>query len=225
MKLGDLRKVFEAAAIIYGQAGDEAAAEALKEISGLSSGRDIMTVAAFTKLIPSRQVNGSEAPRNIQSESRSSALVSELRAILKNVEQLFTSAGAKTAAKDIQIFLDMLKSYSDLQVDKACTTIKYSLSQPAAKPTKRTKKPTTTAFDENTIHLHLAALRDAGTDEEAFYLAFKKLKASKVVKLAELAEIAHQFSLSVEPYKTKAAAHSDIEDAFVRQARFENKLR
>jgi HsdM N-terminal domain len=39
------------------------------------------------------------------------------------------------------------------------------------------------------------------------------------------AEIARQFSRSVTAYKTKAAAYSDIEKAFGRDARFENKLR
>ena len=153
--------------------------------------------------------------------------VSELRTILGTIQQLCASAGANTAAKDLQTFSDVLKLYSDMQVAKACADIKHHLSQPTAKPAKRGKAAgqSTTAPDQEAIQRHLTELRGAGTDQQAFELAFKKLKASKSVKLADLSEIARQFSLSVTAYKTKAAAYSEIEKAFVRQARFENKLR
>jgi hypothetical protein len=55
MKLGDLREIFRAAEGIYRQAGDEAAAEALKEVSSLCDGRESMTVAAFAKLVASQR--------------------------------------------------------------------------------------------------------------------------------------------------------------------------
>jgi hypothetical protein len=165
--------------------------------------------------------------RVFQGGNRSSIRVSELRTILANIQQLCASAGAKTAAKDLQAFSDMLKSYSDAQVDKACADIKDHLSRAAAKPAKRGKAAgqSSTTPDENAIKQHLNELQSAGTDQAAFELAFKKLKASKSVKLPDLSEIAHQFSLSVTVYKSKVAAYSDIEKAFVRQARFENKLR
>jgi hypothetical protein len=51
MKLGDLREIFKAAESIYREAGNEAAAQALKEISSLCNGRESMTVAAFAKLV------------------------------------------------------------------------------------------------------------------------------------------------------------------------------
>jgi hypothetical protein len=150
--------------------------------------------------------------------------VSELRAVLGKIQQLCVLAGAKTAAKELQSFSDTLKPYSDMHVAKACADIKHHLSQATARPAKRGKAVSATP-DQDAIQQHLAALRDAGTDQQAFDLAIKKLRASKSVKLADLAEIARQFSLSVTAYKSKAAAYSDIEKAFVRQARFENKLR
>jgi hypothetical protein len=51
MKLGDLRKIFEAAQHMYCESGNDAAAEALKEVSSLCDGRDSMTVGAFAKLV------------------------------------------------------------------------------------------------------------------------------------------------------------------------------
>jgi hypothetical protein len=54
MKLGELKKIFDATADIYRDAGNEAAAEALKEISSLCEGRDSTTVAAFVTLVAGR---------------------------------------------------------------------------------------------------------------------------------------------------------------------------
>ncbi len=153
--------------------------------------------------------------------------VNELRTILGNIQQLCASAGAKTAAKDLQTFSDILKPYSDMQVAQACADIKQHLSQATAKPANRCKAAgkSSTVPNQDAIQRHLTELRDASTDQQAFDLAFKKLKASKSAKLADVAEIARQFSLSVTAYKSKAVAYSDIEKAFVRQSRFENKLR
>ncbi len=147
--------------------------------------------------------------------------VSELRTILDNIQQLCALAGAKTAAKELQTFSDILKPYSDAPVDKACADIKHYLSQ--SKSAKRGSQ-SSGSLVQNAIQRHLTELRAAGIDEQAFDLAFKKLKASKSVKLADLSEIARQFSLTVTAYKSKHAAYSDIANAFVRQARFENKL-
>jgi len=153
--------------------------------------------------------------------------VAEVRAILGNIQRLCAAAGAKTAVKDLQAFSDVLKPYSDMQVDNACAEIKRCMSKAAERPAKRVKTParSSTSLDQDLIQQHLAELREAGTDQEEFELAFNKLKASKSLKSPDVAEIARQFSLSVTAYKSKAAAYSDIEKAFVRQARFDNKLR
>ena len=58
MKLGDLREIFKAAQVIYREAGNAAAAEALKEVSSLCDGRESMTVAAFSKLVTSHRAVG-----------------------------------------------------------------------------------------------------------------------------------------------------------------------
>jgi hypothetical protein len=162
-----------------------------------------------------------------QTGGRSSMTVSELLTVLGNVQHLCTAAGAKTAVKDLQAFSDMLKPYADMPVDKVCAEIKQNLSPPATKPAKRgsARAGASTSFNQDLIQQHLTELRNAGIDQQAFDLAFKKLKASKALKSPDIAEIARQFSLSVTAYKSKTGAYSDIEKAFIRQARFENKLR
>jgi hypothetical protein len=54
VKLGELKKIFEAAADIYRAAGNEAVAEALQEVSRVCEGRTSTTVAAFAKLVVDR---------------------------------------------------------------------------------------------------------------------------------------------------------------------------
>jgi hypothetical protein len=151
--------------------------------------------------------------------------VSELRTILGNLQKFCDSAGAKKASTDLQVFSDMLQPYGDVDVDNACASIKQRLV--AEKPAKRPKASSRTGaavLNESAIQLHLTELRTAGTDRNAFDVALKKLKASKSIKLPDLAEIARQLSRSETSYKSKAAALSDIEQAFVRQKRFENKV-
>jgi hypothetical protein len=162
-----------------------------------------------------------------QTASRSSITVAELRTVLGNIQQLYAAAGAKTAVKDLETFSDMLKPYADIPIDKVCAEIEQGLSQPAQKPAKRanTRTGLVSPLNQDLTQQHLIELRQAGIDQQAFDLAFKKLKASKSLKSPDIAEIARQFSLSVTAYKSKTAAYSDIEKAFIRQARLENKLR
>lgn len=54
MKLGELKKVFDAATDIYRDAGNETVAEALEEVSRLCESRTSTTVAAFAKLVADR---------------------------------------------------------------------------------------------------------------------------------------------------------------------------
>jgi hypothetical protein len=55
VKLGELKKVFDAAADVYRDAGNETAAKALQEVSRLCDGRESTTVAAFAKLVADRR--------------------------------------------------------------------------------------------------------------------------------------------------------------------------
>jgi hypothetical protein len=150
--------------------------------------------------------------------------VSELRTILGNLQKFCDSAGANKASTDLRVLSDLLKPYRDAEVDSACANIKQSLAAKPAKSGKGSGRKGAAVLNDSAIKLHLTELRNAGISRTAFDLALKKLKDSKSIKLPDLAEIARQFSLSVTSYKSKAAAHSDIEKAFVRHGRFENKV-
>lgn len=163
-----------------------------------------------------------------QSGSGAIATIADLRRALDHLQSLCIAAGAKGTAKDIEIFSDAIAPHDGKAVAACCSELKQALSRPVENPKakKKASGPKAVAADPGaSVQTHLAALRGAGGDQEQFNAAFVRLKADKSVKAGDAAEIAHQFALTVTKYKSKAAAFVDIEKAFVRQARFENKLR
>lgn len=154
--------------------------------------------------------------------------VAQLRAVLDGLHAFSVSAGAKAAATDLKIFSDMLRPYADSTVTAFCADISAKLSAASARLKGRKKaaapKPRAVASDAS-IAQYIAELRDAGTDRSSFDAVFGRLIADKSLKAADVGEIARQYANSVTKYKSMAAARDDISRAFVRQARFENKLR
>jgi hypothetical protein len=153
--------------------------------------------------------------------------IAELRLILDQLQQLYVSAGANGPAKDFKTFNDVLGPHAASPVDVFVKDLKDRLGRATEKSKGRRKAESGKSASENeeAIRHHVANLRHAGTDRSAFDQAFDLLKSDKSLKLPDLAEIARQYSESVTKYKSIRAAHDDVAKAFVRQARFENKLR
>lgn len=154
--------------------------------------------------------------------------VADLRAVLIHLQHVYTAGGAKGAAKDLQIIADVLRPHGEKYVSNFITDLNERLSRGKEK-SKAGRKSTslTRAFaapDESKIASHVALLQSAGTQQASFEEAFERLKADRTLNLTELAEIARRYSNSVTKYRSLAAAHKDISQAFVRRARFENKL-
>jgi hypothetical protein len=153
--------------------------------------------------------------------------VGQLRSVLDGLQQFAAAAGAKTAAADFKVFADMLEPFGSQGVSAFCDAMKTKLAAAAEKP-KTKKKPSAkpkAAASEATTRQYIAELQQAGTDRPSFEAVFGRLAADKSLKSADVGEIARQYANSVTKYKSIAAARDDIEKAFVRNARFENKLR
>jgi hypothetical protein len=154
--------------------------------------------------------------------------IGELRRVLDEVACLCLAAGAKATAKDLGILTAAIGAHAQMEVTAFCTEVRKRLSEPSAKP-KRSRKapgaPRIVALNEDAVQHHVFGLRGAGASRESFDTAFKALKTDKSLKAADVAEIARLYANSVTKYKSIKSAHADISKAFVRQARFENKLR
>ena len=148
--------------------------------------------------------------------------------VLDQLQQLYIAAGAKAPANDLKTFSDVLRLHANVAVDQFVLSVKQELVKAtSAKPSGRKKAPAAAkkaSPDTAAINEYVNQLRATGTDRLAFDQALANLKAAKTQSAAEVAEIARQYADTVTKYKSKAVAHSDISKAFVRQARFENKL-
>jgi hypothetical protein len=142
---------------------------------------------------------------------------------LNQLLQLYVAAGAAGPAKDIKSFIDVLKPHGDREVAAFVEEARSLLRQAVEKPKGRAKSPAKRPAGL-TIEEHAGALRVSGTDRNAFDAALDRLKADKSLKVDELIQIAGRYTGTTMAHKTKAAAYKDIAQAFIRNARFENKL-
>ena len=157
-----------------------------------------------------------------QSGAAGSGTVGELLVAFDHLAEFCTAVGAKASAKELALFAQALKPHSERTVAEFCTAVREGLSRLTQKPTARKKSPSSVkaaAANSELIGHHLAALRNAGADRHTFDLAMTNLKADKSLKSPDVAEVARQYGLTVTKYKSIAAAHADIEKAFIRQAR------
>lgn len=152
--------------------------------------------------------------------------VGELRLILDQLRQLYASAGASGPGKDLKALIDVLDLRAGESVDTFVADIKLRLRAGPSKKAQRSGKAGGTAapLNEGAIGSYVAQLNAAGTDRQVFDAVFAKMTADKALRLAELTEIAHRYSGGVAKHKSVASAHDGISKAFVRQARFINKL-
>src|SRR5262249_8659865 len=138
MKLGDLRKILDAAEDFYRDAGKVAVSDSLKEISNLFDGRESKTVSAFAKLVA--KADAVFADRAESTPVSDTLSVGEWGRRLGQVKKFGTAASAKSAVvKDLQILSDILQPYSAMPVERFCADLQSCLNQVAAKPPARTR--------------------------------------------------------------------------------------
>jgi hypothetical protein len=149
--------------------------------------------------------------------------LAQVRKELDGLRDIFEAAGAKAIAKDFQAVSAFLRSFDKVPLSEFIAHGEAAFQkQPKsgrAKPSSSIRQPQL-AF----IEAHLERLREAGTNRGAFDQALLQIKSDKKLKLAEHAEVARRYANTVTKYKSASSAHRDIQDAFIRQARFENKL-
>jgi len=217
MKVAAFRAILEAAAKLY-RDGD---AHALSVVARLLSGRDAMTVAAFAALL-------ARIPATATSTGLGGArdgAVAGLQATLNDLLTFCHAAGAKTAAKDIKALADALEAHAGQTVDAFCAQSEAWLAQEAERPRRgKAAAKKSPAASEEAINAHVDRLCRAGTERAAFEAALAALKADKSVRSPAVAEIARRYANTVTKYKSMAAAHADIANAFTLKARFVNKV-
>lgn len=219
MKVSQFAAILEAADSLSGVADSSERLGQLEQWSKLLGDRGQLTVAGFAK-----QLERTMAALPSGRTNRAEQSVAEARKVIDAIGHLLATAGAKGPAKDCKLVSNVLRqvdcnAFSQFVVDATTALQEKTRSLKAPKP-KSTRADQTEAIDS-----HVDQLRQAGTSRDVFDRAVLHLKTDKRLKLADHAEIARQYVRSVTKYKSTTAAHRDIQDAFIRQSRFENKLR
>jgi hypothetical protein len=217
MKLDSFRAILAAAEKLYRDGGNEEAAQPLDLLARLTVGRN-MTVAAFATQLSGIPVSAaSDTPAG-------GPTVAGLQATLRSMLEFCEAAGAKTAAKDIRALSDAMEAHAAESLNVFCAQADAWFAAPKPKSRRKGAAKKGAAPNEAAITSYVAGLRDAGTDRTAFEAALAKLKADKSMKAAAVAEIARRYANTVTKYKSMAAAHTDIANAFTQQARFAHKV-
>jgi hypothetical protein len=153
--------------------------------------------------------------------------VADLVRVLDQLQQIYALAGANAPAKDFRTLTETLTPYVNLELAAFVTQARENLNAPKEKRSKKSagRLVPTEPVNVELVASYVAALKNVGTNLAAFDELFRNLKADNRLGLKELTEVAHQYSAGVSKYRTVAAAQSEISKAFIRHARFVNKLR
>jgi hypothetical protein len=152
--------------------------------------------------------------------------VANLVHLLNQLRNIYASAGANGPAEDFRILTETLAPYVELDLAIFLTQAREGLDAPKRKSSKAPARNLIAApsVNRDLIAQYVAALKNVGIDQAAFDRLFGALKADKSLGLGELTEVAHQYSGGVSRFRTIAAAQNEISKAFIRHARFVNKL-
>lgn len=118
---------------------------------------------------------------------------SDLKSVLRDLSELFRSSGSARAAEDVNLLTSRLQDEDGKPAAEAIEMLERELIPP--KPVR--------LFAQR----YVAALKEAGLDEEAFDRVLDELKADKMIKKADLIEVMQGY----------AGAHSrarSIKEAF-----------
>jgi hypothetical protein len=138
--------------------------------------------------------------------------VKELKTALLRIEELFSAAGAATAAKDLRSVARLLDGYESKSIDVFIAETKALLDKPPASASSQ--------IDADLVVRYSDKLLEAGLDEERFEVALNELDKARAGK-GEWAAIASRYrnaptkGTHVYKFKSLREARSAIRDTFI----------
>jgi len=110
--------------------------------------------------------------------------VGELKAVLKQLEELYRAGGASSAAKDLHAVAELLEGHESESLEKFIDDTRAAISKPESKVPE---------FNEAIVTKYAQALLDAGIDEQRFKAALDILDGDSSASKVEWAEIANRY--------------------------------
>lgn len=145
--------------------------------------------------------------------------MSELAALLVRLSRLYAHGGAKTQGNELQALADAVSICGEESVEDYVKEVKAQFSRPKAQP--RTKQPK--ALDESLLQRYAEQLSNAD-EHDALMTILAVMKKDKKFDRAHLQEFARRYTGEEAKAKSVAAEYERIENSFVENKRFENKL-
>jgi hypothetical protein len=138
--------------------------------------------------------------------------VRKLKAVLHQIEELYSAGGAATAAKDLRSVARLLDGYEETSVEAFIAETKVLLDKPPA--------PASSQIDVALVSRYSDRLLEAGTDEAKFEAALKELDEARGGK-GEWAAIANRYrnaptnGTHVYKFKSIREARIAVRDTFI----------
>jgi len=153
--------------------------------------------------------------------------VTELKTVLKRLEELYAAGGASAAAKDLRSIAGLLDGHESKSVDSFIDETRSLLDQPkaVAQPSKAPKAPA----DDTLVASYVERLLGAGVDQALFEPILAELDHDKRTTRSEWFAIANRYrnapmSGTFEfKFKSIPEARKFIRDTFIERHAAESK--
>ena len=144
--------------------------------------------------------------------------VSDLRAILEEVQAIYEASGSGKPAQDFSEFIELLDDHEHQTVDEFLAALGMLLKPTSGKGTSEDKLP-----DQDLVASFIERLASSGSDESKFNVVYAELGADKQVRTEEMNAIAHGYIKGREKWPSRGAGYQAIRKKFVERADRESR--
>lgn len=199
MQIASLLKLLSDFADLAGSLGDRSAAQRLTDLRGLFLGHEGITLAKFVRDLNKRK----PASRGSESEP-----VQNVRGLLSKLQGLFFDAECKSAAKDIDLLIDIFRGHDHSEIAQLVAYINSGIEQTRGHSAARTKE-----LSSDVVSTYVNKLRSCEGQNELFDQAMQSLRVDKRARVGELREIASKYiGFEIAKKKKKADVLKAIAD-------------
>jgi hypothetical protein len=125
--------------------------------------------------------------------------VSKLRRVLADLGSILTAAGSTKPTEDVARLAELMVGREQQPVEEFLEELRRDIAPLSS---------------GEIVAVHIARLRDAGTDEVSFRHALQMLASDRAVKKAQADRVAHGYIGGREKWPTRTAAVKAIEKEF-----------
>jgi hypothetical protein len=199
MQIASLLKLLNDFADLTESLGAASTARAVKDLRKLFSGREDSTITKYLGELSKRKPIG----HSIESET-----ISDVRALLSRLQELFLNAECKSAAKDVALLATLLEGCDHSTIAEFVAGTSSWGTKPRGRINDRIKD-----LRSDIVSTYIDKLRSSEDQNELFDQVMRGMLTDKRARLAEVRAIASEYlGFQVAKKKTKADMFKAIAD-------------